>query len=201
MTIDSKEDVELSHVPIAEETSNIKDEHEKELQARGEDQEKTIQNFSLSRNNNPNQIQSATVKITANYVFKRNNKGGGKLVIDKDSLTGELVINSGGSSSGNNAADQNMLSLPLTIQKFKISKNFKKLSYKAATSTSEKSVSGKISGALRIQDTAILEGGNKGPQHAFSNLRQKKSKIKVKLGRAVYNVKSTSASLALTEAQ
>jgi hypothetical protein len=136
------------------------------------------------------------VKITANYAFKKNNKGGGKLLIDRDSVAGELVI-----SSASQASDGDTV-IPLTIEKFKVSDNFKKVSYKATTSKNERAISGKVSGVLRLQDTAVLTTDNyKEQQQEFSNLQWKKGKIKVKLGRSVYyNAKDSGASMILTEA-
>jgi hypothetical protein len=146
---------------------------------------------------NSNQNQKATVRITANYAIKKNSKGrGGKLLIDRDSLAGELVISSASQASGGDTV------IPLTIKKFKVSDNFRKVSYKARTSKNERAKSGKVSGVIRLQDTAILATDNyKENQQAFSDLQRKKGKIKVKLGRSVYyNAKNSCASIFLTEA-
>ena len=199
MTIEHNEKVEqlpTSNVVTNDEAVYRKDEQSLKQRSSEAKLEDTIQkNVTISRSDSIiNQKQKATVRITANYVFKKNRKGGGKLLIDRDTVAGELVI-----SSSNQATDDDTI-IPLTIEKFKVSDNFKKVSYKTTTSKNERAVSCKVSGVLRLQDSAELAISNdKEHQQAFSNLQRKKGNIKVKLGRSVYNSKNSSASVFFTE--
>jgi hypothetical protein len=201
MTIEHNEKVE--QLPTSNVLTSDEDASAKHKQGLKHGLEENLENmtqknsYSSISDSTINQNQKATVKITANYAFKKNSKGGGgKLLIDRDSVAGELVI-----SSASQASDEDTV-IPLTIEKFKVSDNFKKVSYKATTSKNERAISGKVSGVLRLQDTAVLTTANyTEQQQAFSNLQWKKGKIKVKLGRSLYhNAKNSSASIILTEA-
>ena len=95
----------------------------------------------MEASNEVNPIHNVSIDLTGNYSMSISRKGNTKMSIDKDSLTGTLVLDGGSKSEAR---------LPMAIRKFRISKNLKRISYKASIQSER--LNGKVYGMLRFQN-------------------------------------------------
>jgi hypothetical protein len=90
-------------------------------------------------------IHNVSIDLTGNYSMSISRKGNTKMSIDKDSLSGTLILDGGSKSEAR---------LPMAIRKFRISKNLKRISYKASIQSEH--LNGKVYGMLRFQNPIDL---------------------------------------------
>ena len=99
----------------------------------------------MEASNEVHPIHNVSIDLTGNYSKSISRKGNTKMAIDKDSLTGTLVLDGGSKSEAR---------LPMSIRKFRISKNLKRISYKASIQSER--LNGKVYGMLRFQNPIDL---------------------------------------------
>lgn len=86
-------------------------------------------------------VHSVSISLAGNYSISISRKGNTRLSFDKNSLSGMMIFDGGSRSEAR---------LPLSIRKFKISKNLKRISYRASIQSER--LGGKVSGRLRFQN-------------------------------------------------
>src|SRR5690348_6682308 len=112
-----------------------------DLEQQQQESEPQTATINLSDTHEMHAPRNVTVNLSGNYLITITRKGNTRLSVDENSLSGNLVLN---------GSTDKELRIPLTIRNFKISKNLKKISYKA--DVEDDNLSGKITGRLRLQN-------------------------------------------------
>src|SRR6185295_15429985 len=98
----------------------------------------------MDANRDAHPIHNVSIALTGNYSISITRKGNPKLLFDKNSLSCMLVLDTESSKSGRSKSETR---LPLSIRKFKVSKDMERISY--AGSVQSERLGGKVSGRLK----------------------------------------------------
>jgi hypothetical protein len=144
-----------------------------ELSNQQQSSQNPLTTINLSDGHEIPSSHNVTVNLTGNYFFSISRKGNTRLSIDKNSLSGTLVLD---------INTDREVKVPLTIRNFKISKNLKRIRYKA--NVQDENLSGKISGQLRFQnpiDTTNADDQSVVPrEESFLRMKLKTPVAKIK---------------------
>lgn len=153
-----------------------KEQSKKALLDQQQDSEQPRSTINLSDTHQMHTPHNVTVNLSGNYLITITRKGNTRLSLDENSLSGILVLD------GNTDKE---LRIPLTIRNFKISKNLKRISYKA--DVQDENLSGKVSAQLRLQNP--IDTNNMNDQ---SLMPKEESFLSVKLKTPVAKIRSES---------
>lgn len=155
------------------ESQPLENKKQVEFSNQPQDSDHPITTINLNDTHQMRSAHNITVNLTGNYLISITRKGNTRLSLDKNSLSGILVVD--------NNTDKE-LKVQLAIRNFKISKNLKRLSYKA--NVQDENLSGKISGQLRFQnpiDTTNMDDPSIIPrEESFLRVKLKTPVAKIK---------------------